>query len=304
MARNELPPFPFTVDRFVEEVKSEAASMASQACAAFATLATKAVVPGEFRGAVPAVVALVEREGEGFDVAAKESALAALVALLACVEGAAEDAVDLGVVGKLVAAAAARDDGRLDVNAIEALRVLVTVEAAASAVVADESLINAVVEFVAERAVRPAPNPGAPDDVAEASLDLLCGLASKRSGGACRDAVIRGGGVTVLSRVLANARNDEVVIRALLGLAMTTAKEAQQAELVAAEGAARRAHARHRSRTETPPASRRISSISSEETRRSNRRWRSRSGRACRRGRGRGWTRRECVGRFAAQLKV
>ena len=160
---------------------------------------------------------------------------------LACVEGAAEDAVDLGVVGKLVAAAAARDDGRLDVNAIEALRVLVTVEAAASAVVADESLINAVVEFVAERAVRPAPNPGAPDDVAEASLDLLCGLASKRSdGGACRDAVIRGGGVTVLSRVLANARNDEVVIRALLGLAMTTAKEAQQAELVAAEGAAAR----------------------------------------------------------------
>lgn len=239
VARNELPPFPFTVDHFVEEVKSEAASMASQACAAFATLATKAVVPGEFRGAVPAVVALVEREGEGFDVAAKESALAALVALLACVEGAAEDAVDLGVVGKLVAAAAARDDGRLDVNAIEALRVLVTVEAAASAVVADESLINAVVEFVAERAVRPAPNPGAPDDVAEASLDLLCGLASKRSdGGACRDAVIRGGGVTVLSRVLANARNDEVVIRALLGLAMTTAKEAQQAELVAAEGAA------------------------------------------------------------------
>lgn len=239
VARNELPPFPFTVDRFVEEVKSEAASMASQACAAFATLATKAVVPGEFRGAVPAVVALVEREGEGFDVAAKESALAALVALLACVEGAAEDAVGLGVVGKLVAAAAARDDGRLDVNAIEALRVLVTVEAAASAVVADESLINAVVEFVAERAVRPAPNPGAPDDVAEASLDLLCGLASKRSdGGACRDAVIRGGGVTVLSRVLANARNDEVVIRALLGLAMTTAKEAQQAELVAAEGAA------------------------------------------------------------------
>lgn len=223
----------------MEEVKSEAASMASQACAAFATLATKAVVPGEFRGAVPAVVALVEREGEGFDVAAKESALAALVALLACVEGAAEDAVGLGVVGKLVAAAAARDDGRLDVNAIEALRVLVTVEAAASAVVADESLINAVVEFVAERAVRPAPNPGAPDDVAEASLDLLCGLASKRSdGGACRDAVIRGGGVTVLSRVLANARNDEVVIRALLGLAMTTAKEAQQAELVAAEGAA------------------------------------------------------------------
>ena len=239
VARNELPPFPFTVDRFVEEVKSEAASIASQACAAFATLATKAVVPGEFRGAVPAVVALVEREGEGFDVAAKESALAALVALLACVEGAAEDAVGLGVVGKLVAAAAARDDGRLDVNAIEALRVLVTVEAAASAVVADESLINAVVEFVAERAVRPAPNPGAPDDVAEASLDLLCGLASKRSdGGACRDAVIRGGGVTVLSRVLANARNDEVVIRALLGLAMTTAKEAQQAELVAAEGAA------------------------------------------------------------------
>lgn len=239
VARNELPPFPFTVDRFVEEVKSEAASIASQACAAFATLATKAVVPGEFRGAVPAVVALVEREGEGFDVAAKESALAALVALLACVEGAAEDAVGLGVVGKLVAAAAARDDGRLDVNAIEALRVLVTVEAAASAVVADESLINAVVEFVAERAVRPAPNPGAPDDVAEASLDLLCGLASKRSdGGACRDAVIRGGGVTVLARVLANARNDEVVIRALLGLAMTTAKEAQQAELVAAEGAA------------------------------------------------------------------
>ena len=239
VARNELPPFPFTVDRFVEEVKSEAASMASQACAAFATLATKAVVPGEFRGAVPAVVALVEREGEGFDVAAKESALAALVALLACVEGAAEDAVGLGVVGKLVAAAAARDDGRLDVNAIGALRVLVTVEAAASAVVADESLINAVVEFVAERAVRPAPNPGAPDDVAEASLDLLCGLASKRSdGGACRDAVIRRGGVTVLARVLANARNDEVVIRALLGLAMTTAKEAQQAELVAAEGAA------------------------------------------------------------------
>ena len=235
MARNEAPPFPFTVDHFVEEVKSEAASMASQACAAFATLATKVVVPGEFRGAVPAVVALVEREGDGFDVAAKESALAALVALLACVEGAAEDAVDLGVVGKLVAAAAARDDGGLDVNAIEALRVLVTVEAAASAVVADESLINAVVEFVAERAVRPAPNPGAPDDVAEASLDLLCGLASKRSDGGRAGRRHPRGGVTVLSRVLANARNDEVVIRALLGLAMTTAHEAQQAELVAAE---------------------------------------------------------------------
>ena len=227
------------------------------------------------------------------------------MALLACVEGAAEDAVDLGVVGKLVAAAAARDDGRLDVNAIEALRVLVTVEAAASAVVADESLINAVVEFVAERAVRPAPNPGAPDDVAEASLDLLRPRVQAFRRRRCRDAVIRGGGVTVLSRVLANARNDEVVIRALLGLAMTTAKEAQQAELVAAEGAARRS-SRHRSRRRRRRA-RRISSISSEETRRSNRRWRSRSGRACRRGRGRGWTRRECAGRFPAtccNLKV
>ena len=73
------------------EISSERAATAQQACAAFAQLATRAPIPASFRGAVPAVLSVVERRDEhGFDVAARESAVAALVALCACVEGAAE----------------------------------------------------------------------------------------------------------------------------------------------------------------------------------------------------------------------
>ena len=239
----EPPPIPFTVEQIVGEISSERAATAQQACAAFAQLATRAPIPASFRGAVPAVLSVVERRDEhGFDVAARESAVAALVALCACVEGAAEDAVANGAVAKLLAAAAIEADRRLDLNALECLRVLATARAASAALVADDAAMDAAFAFVAERAVPgsgPDPNLTRADPVAAAALDLLCGLASKRSDeGAARRAVVERGAVGVLAKALAATRDDEVAVRALLGLAMTTNEGAQQAELAATPGAA------------------------------------------------------------------
>jgi hypothetical protein len=146
----EPPPIPFTVEQLVGEISSERAATAQQACAAFAQLATRAPIPATFRGAVPAVLSVVERRDEhGFDVAARESAVAALVALCACVEGAAEDAVANGAVAKLLAAAAVEADRRLDLNALECLRVLATARAASTALVADDAAMDAAFAFVA-----------------------------------------------------------------------------------------------------------------------------------------------------------
>ena len=126
VAPPQAPPFPFTVEQFVAEVSPpSAAATASQACAAFAQLATKVVVPETFRAAVPAVLGLVAREGDGL-LEAKESALASLVALLACVPGAAEDAAAHGAVASVLAACEAAPGGRLDGNALEAFRILCT----------------------------------------------------------------------------------------------------------------------------------------------------------------------------------
>ena len=244
VAPPQAPPFPFTVEQFVAEVSPpSAAATASQACAAFAQLATKAVVPGTFRAAVPAVLGLVAREGDGL-LEAKESALASLVALLACVPGAAEDAAAHGAVASVLAACEAAPGGRLDGNALEAFRILCTVDAAATATVSDDAAIGPLIAFVKARAVGANPRsrdrdePKAADALAESALDLLCGLAAKRrDGGACRDAVVRRGGVAALGRALVAARNDEVAVRALIGLAMTTAHEAQREELVAVPGA-------------------------------------------------------------------
>ena len=243
VAPPQAPPFPFTVEQFLAEVSPpRAAATASQACAAFAQLATKVVVPETFRAAVPAVLGLVAREGDGL-LEAKESALASLVALLACVPGAAEDAAAHGAVASVLAACEAAPGGRLDGNALEAFRILCTADAAATATVSDDAAIGPLIAFVKARAVGANPrsrdrDDAAADALAESALDLLCGLAAKRrDGGACRDAVVRRGGVAALGRALVAARNDEVAVRALIGLAMTTAHEAQREELVAVPGA-------------------------------------------------------------------
>ena len=245
VAPPQAPPFPFTVEQFVAEVSPpSAAATASQACAAFAQLATKVVVPETFRAAVPAVLGLVAREGDGL-LEAKESALASLVALLACVPGAAEDAAAHGAVASVLAACEAAPGGRLDGNALEAFRILCTADAAATATVSDDAAIGPLIAFVKARAVGANPTQSSrdrddavADALAESALDLLCGLAAKRrDGGACRDAVVRRGGVAALGRALVAARNDEVAVRALIGLAMTTAHEAQREELVAVPGA-------------------------------------------------------------------
>ena len=238
VAPPQSPPFPFTVEQFVAEVNApSAAATAAQACSAFAQLATKAVVPGTFRAAVPAVLGLVAREGEG-SLEAKQSALASLVALLACVPGAAEDAVAHGAVRAILTACEAAPGGGLDRNALEAFRILVTVEAAATATVADDAAIGPLIAFVKARAVGGARAGDAGGELAESALDLLCGLAAKRrDGGACRDAVARRGGVAVLGAALVAARNDEVAVRALIGLAMTVSNDARRRELVAVPGA-------------------------------------------------------------------
>ena len=142
VAPPQAPPFPFTVEQFVAEVSPpSAAATASQACAAFAQLATKVVVPETFRAAVPAVLGLVAREGDGL-LEAKESALASLVALLACVPGAAEDAAAHGAVASVLAACEAAPGGRLDGNALEAFRILCTADAAATATSSLRALIG------------------------------------------------------------------------------------------------------------------------------------------------------------------
>ena len=155
------------------------------------------MVPGTFRAAVPAVLGLVAREGEGL-LEAKQSALASLVALLACVPGAAEDAVAHGAVHAVIAACEAAPGGALDRNALEAFRILVTADAAATATVEDDAKIGPLIAFVKTRAVggeRAEAQGLEGGELAEAALDLLCGLAAKRrDGGACRDAVVRRGG--------------------------------------------------------------------------------------------------------------
>jgi hypothetical protein len=185
---------------------------------------------------VPAVLALVAREGEGL-VEAKVSALASLVALLACVPGAAEDAVAHGAVAAVLKACEA--DPGLDGNALEAFRILVTVDAAAEATVSDDAAIGSLIAFVKTRAVGgERADARGNDGIAEAALDLLCGLAAKRrDGGACRDAVVKRGGVAAFGAALVAARNDEVAVRALIGLAMTTSSEERRKELVAVPGA-------------------------------------------------------------------
>ena len=234
------PPFPIPVEQFVSELKPPAsAATAAQACAAFATLATKAQVPETFRDAVPAVLELVSSD-DFLDT--KESALAALVAMLACVPGAAEDAVEHKVVDVVLNAAKQADGNRLDMNALEAFRILVTVDAAANAAIENDDAITNLINFVVDRCVGSTSvasnSTRDADGIAEASLDLLCGLAAKRSdGGACRDAVISRNGVTALGRALVAARNDEIAVRAIIGLAMTTGNVKERSELVHVPGA-------------------------------------------------------------------
>ena len=149
------------------------------------------------------MLGLVAREGEGL-LEAKESALASLVALLACVPGAAEDAAALGAVASVLAACEAAPGGRLDGNALEAFRILCTVDAAATATVSDDASIGPLIAFVKARAVGANPrsrdrDDAAADALAESALDLLCGLAAKRrDGGACRDAVVKRGGLSLI----------------------------------------------------------------------------------------------------------
>ena len=234
------PPFPIDVERFIAELAEP--STAAHACAAFATLATKAQVPGSFRGAIPAVLGLVAREQTVSSFPeTKESALAVLVALLACVPGAAEDAIK-GKVIDVVLAAAQKAEGGLDLNTMESFRILATVDAAACALVEDGDAMDNLIRFVTDRCVGSSVvlgnNGNDQEIVAESALDLLCGLAAKRSdGGLCRDAVVTRNGVAALGRALVFARNDEIAVRAILGLVMTTANEQQRNELVAVPGA-------------------------------------------------------------------
>ena len=74
--------------------------------------------------------------------------------------------------------------------------------------------------------------------IAECACDVLCALASR--GVAHRTRVKDVGGVGALARALAShgGANEEVALRALLGLAMTCAQDAEaQAELVRVDGA-------------------------------------------------------------------
>ena len=195
VAPPQAPPFPFTVEQFLAEVcPPSAAATASQACAAFAQLATKVVVPETFRAAVPAVLGLVAREGDGL-LEAKESALASLVALLACVPGAAEDAAAHGAVASVLAACEAAPGGRWTATPW-AFRILCTADAAATATVSDDAAIGPLIAFVKARAVganrgraiattRPRTRSPSPR--------WTCCAGSRRSGGtaARRDAVVR-----------------------------------------------------------------------------------------------------------------
>ena len=244
VAPPQAPPFPFTVEQFLAEVSPpSAAATASQACAAFAQLATKVVVPETFRAAVPAVLGLVAREGDGL-LEAKESALASLVALLACVPGAAEDAAAHGAVASVLAACEAareRPIGRQRPGGVPD-----TVHRGRRG---DGDGVGRRGDRASDR-VRQGPRGRREPAVARSRrrgrgrarrvARWTCCAGSRRSGGtAARVATlaVRRGGVAALGRALVAARNDEVAVRALIGLAMTTAHEAQREELVAVPGA-------------------------------------------------------------------
>ena len=235
--------------------------MASQACAAFATLATKAFVPGEFRGAVPAVLSARRARGRArFDVAAKESALAALVALLACVEGAAEDAVAILArsASSVLAAAAATPTGstatpwRRSASWSPSRR-----RRPPSSRTTPRSTPSSRSSPSARSPGRVArPDDAVADALAESALDLLCGFASKRSdeGAARRRGHPRERG-TVLSRGARAARERRSRRARADRSGDDHREEAQREELVAVEGAAA-ATARHaRRRTPTSPES-------------------------------------------------
>ena len=249
MGLHDLPPFPIPVDKFIEEVESDNASTAAQCCAAFATLATKVPVPRDFRGACRSVMELVERSGNGFGRSTKESATAAMAALLACVPGADKHMVQRGLVGKLVAIAVADEEvgkgdetpaaadgmGSLTLNALECVRILAASEHGVSELMKnDEAMRFATARCDAGDA-----------KIAECACDILCAFASH--GVEHRTRVKNVGGVRALARALARHGSNrggevdgsEVALRALLGLAMTCAQDAEaQAELVAVDGAA------------------------------------------------------------------
>ena len=254
MGLHDLPPFPIPVDKFIEEVESDDASTAAQCCAAFATLATKVPVPRDFRGACRSVMELVERTGNGFGRATKESASAAMAALLACVPGADKHMVQRGVVGKLVAIAVADEEdgegdetpaaadgtsgttrrggvngmGSLTLNALECIRILAASEHGVSELMKNDEAMDFATRRCDSGDAR----------IAECACDVLCALASH--GVAHRTRVKDVGGVGALARALARhgGADEEVALRALLGLAMTCAQDADaQAELVRVDGA-------------------------------------------------------------------
>ena len=254
MGLHDLPPFPIPVDKFIEEVESDDASTAAQCCAAFATLATKVPVPRDFRGACRSVMELVERTGNGFGRATKESASAAMAALLACVPGADKHMVQRGVVGKLVAIAVADEEdgegdetpaaadgtsgttrrggvngmGSLTLNALECIRILAASEHGVSELMKNDEAMDFATRRCDSGDAR----------IAECACDVLCALASH--GVAHRTQVKNVGGVGALARALARhgGADEEVALRALLGLAMTCAQDAAaQAELVRVDGA-------------------------------------------------------------------
>ena len=102
-------------------------------------------------------------------------ASAALSALLACVEGAAEDAVAEGVLGKLLNAASTLGEeessrGTLDLNALDCFRILATNEAGAASLIADDE----VMAFVTARCG--GAGGGQVQAVSESALDVLCVL--------------------------------------------------------------------------------------------------------------------------------
>ena len=237
VAPPQAPPFPFTVEQFLAEVcPPSAAATASQACAAFAQLATKVVVPETFRAAVPAVLGLVAREGDGL-LEAKESALASLVALLACVPGAAEDAAAHGAVASFSPPEGRRPEA--DWTATP-WGVPDTVHRGrrGDGDVSDDAAIGPLIAFVRPASARTRGRAIAttrPRTRSPSPRWTCCAGQAKR-GTAARVAASARGGVAALEGRVA-ARSDEVAVRALIGLAMTTAHEAQREELVAVPGA-------------------------------------------------------------------
>ena len=247
--------FPIPVDRFVEECDGDDPAQAAQCCAAFATLATQVPVPRDFRGATRTLMELVERTGDGFGRVTKESATAAMAALLATVPGADKNLVNRGVVDKLVAASIADEEdetprgpaaadqegggspetkrggvngmGSLTLNSLECIRILAASEHGVPELMRNDGAMA----FATKRC-----DDGDPR-IAEGACDFLCALASR--GEAQRTRVRERGGVTALAKGLARhgKGNTHVGFRALLGLAMTCAQDGEaQAELVNVPG--------------------------------------------------------------------